>query len=538
MSTEKNTKNKSQTSKGSDRDGKKFDNRSRNGHDDLAKKYSRPVRSEMQAKVREIIAELSTMNDQIKTHREEITKVNDATKGSRGEMDTAKSTMKSLQAERKVFMDQRASIVADRDALKAQVESIKASENKIKGDCKFKDVESCDKQIAEMEHRQSTTSLTLNEEKKLLKEMKVLQESKKCFSQLGGLKENMEKTKLSKTDLDKRYTEVMVLVEEVNGRMNKHRAVMDKLFGATSSQREHLPAIHKQIDELRASIAEKRKEVQTLESDFKKAEDEYFKKIKDERKKIEEDKKAELEAKKAEKEAKAKEAIEAELRKVPFEDEMKLCDSTVEYLDKKTKVYEAFLQLTSRTATPATSSSSTALSKGDGKVFKVLKREEPEVVTGRMSKKGKKSAMSLGTVASDNGTTTGSTTDDSITHDDTQTGVFSFFDIAAPAKVGDIASAVKALNDKKEFYQQQERGAAGVGTYNSFLKAQEKSAAKEAKEAEKEVVVEEATAPVQKVKSRKETVFTIDELHSANMFPSLGITASVEPELAVAQTSN
>lgn len=223
-------------------------------------------------------------------------------------MDAAKAIMTGLQAERKVFMDQRQAIVAEREALKAAVEALKAYESKIRGDCKFKDLESCEKQIAEMEHRQSTTSLTLNEEKKLLKEVKALQDSKKCFSQLGGVRESMEKNKQSKVDIDKRYAETMALVDEVNGRMNKHRAVMDKLFGATSAQREHLPAIHKKIDELRSTIGDKRKEVQTLESEFKKAEDEYFKKIKEERKRIEEEKAAEIAARKAEKEAKLKEA--------------------------------------------------------------------------------------------------------------------------------------------------------------------------------------------------------------------------------------
>ena len=79
MSTNKD--NGTSTKKtGGYKNDKKFDNKGRN---DYSNKFPRAVRSEMEVKVHAIMAEITSLNDQIKGHRDEISKVNDATKGSR-----------------------------------------------------------------------------------------------------------------------------------------------------------------------------------------------------------------------------------------------------------------------------------------------------------------------------------------------------------------------------------------------------------------------------------------------------------------------
>lgn len=232
-------------------------------------------------------------------------------------------------------------------------------------------------------------------------------------------------------------------------------------------------------------------------------------------------------------------SAEAELRKVPFEDEIKLCESSIEYLDKKNKVYEAFMQLSQRTIPTAASSSSVSESalKSDGKVFKVMKREEPESKLFKVQEKKnkkKKSAMALGQPASANGVATGGTSDDSIVHDEMQAGIFTFLGVEAPSKIGEIGATVAALNTKKEYYRGQERNAPGVTTYAAFLKAQEKLAAKEAAKVQDSLVSEEPDVAPVKSKSRKEIVFTVDELTSVDLFPSLGLGETPESELTVA----
>ena len=216
--------------------------------------------------------------------------------------------MSSLQAERKIFLDERQSIIAERETMRSQQDTIKNNEKNIRNELKFKDLESCDKQIKELEKRQSTTSLSLNDEKKLLKDIKSLTESKKAFLQLEELRANFDKAKSTKESIDQRYAANAAKVDEVSARINEHKKVMDKLFGATSEQRDQIPVLLAKIEAIKLLIGDKRKEIHQLEDDFKKLEDEYFTALKEERRKQEEAKAAEIERKRLEKEQREKEA--------------------------------------------------------------------------------------------------------------------------------------------------------------------------------------------------------------------------------------
>lgn len=546
----------------------------------------RPSKEETNVKVKANIAMIAEYNDRIKGIREEIAKINEVSKENKPEQDAAKQLMSALQAERKQYMDERAAIIAERDAMKAAQETLRNAETRIRGDLKFKDVEALDAHLEELERKQSTTSMTLTAEKNLLKEIKALQDARKRFAELGEVRQQMERGKSSRADFDRRYSEKMAQVDEVSKRVAAQRAAMDKIFGVNSEARETIPGKYKAIDEIRALITEKRDEIQALESEFKAQEDAYFAALKEERRKAEEARQAEIERKKAEKEAKEKEALEAELRKVPFEEEINLCDSTVAYLEKKVKVYDTFLQLSMRasaaaapaaTTAPAGSESSDASVMDNGKVLKLLKRDDyDEQPVGKAAKAGKKggnkkkgSAMALGSAppaaAATTGTATetttgaaaGSATSDAVSHDVAQTGIFTFLTVTPPSTIAQIATAIEDIRKRKEYYQSQERNAPGVQTYVQFLKKEEKKtaatqqgAAATAATGEKkkgrgrgddaaaavvsadvsasasaDAPTSEPTKPAAAAGGKKAggatTVFTVEQLQSADLFPTL-----------------
>jgi uncharacterized coiled-coil DUF342 family protein len=526
---------------GAEGDGKRSaDNRKKGGRDGYSSikvDVSRPNKAEMDGKVTALIGEITAHNDEMKKIRDAINKINDATKGTKSETDAAKATMNALQAERKVLMDERSAILADRDVLRASQESIKTNEQKLKSELKFKDLESCEAKIKELERMQAQVSMTLNEEKKILKDIKTLQESKKHFEKLGELQGARDKSKQTKESIDKRYADKMLQVDAVSERIKAHKAVMDTLFGANSAQREGIPAMFKQIDEIKKEVNGKRDEISALRDAFKKAEDAYFNAIKEERKRQEAERAAEAEKRKAEKELREREAAEAELRRVPFEAEINLCDSVSSYLEKKVKVQEAFTQLTQRASLPSSSAVSSS-SAADTQGFKVLDRGDKEEVTGnlkKLAKKGKRQpksgmALSANTVATADGKKS-----EAVSHDADKLNAFAFLSVSpAPATFDDIPAALEALKAKKEFFMGLSRDNKDVMTFAAYCKKLEKVAEKEKK---KETVEEPAATtttttatPVADappglatpagVKS-KSTVFTVDQLSSSELFPTL-----------------
>jgi len=534
------TENKKPTATGTDKrgEGKRPDNkgRGRDSHSNIKVSVSRPNKGEMDVQVKALIAEITGRNEEIKKIRDAISKINDTTKGSKTETDAAKAKMSELQAERKVLMDERSLILADRDAMRARNDSIKSSESKLKSELKFKDLESCNAKIKELERMQAQTSMSLNDEKKILKDIKTLNESKKHFEKLGELQGARDKSKQTKEDIDRRYTEKMAQVDALAARMAAHRQVMDTLFGANNAQREGIPAMYKQIDEIKKDVSDKRDEIHNLEDVFRKGEDAYFAAVKEERKRMEDERAAEAEKRKAEKEQREREAIEAELRRVPFEAEIDLCSTVSAYLEKKVQVQKTFNKLTERAQLAP--SATPGVANADTQGFKVLDRSgDVEGPTGnlkKLAKKGKKQpksgmALSATVVATADGKKS-----EAVSHDTDKLNAFAFLEVSpVPAAMDDIPAALEALKIKKTFFMGLSRENKEVLTFADYLKKLEKMADKE----KKKEIREAAPAPVEAAPavpsappglatpagkpSSKVTVFTVDQLSSADLFPTL-----------------
>ncbi len=208
------------------------------------------------------------------------------------------------------------------------------------------------------------------------------------------------------------------------------------------------------------------------------------------------------------------------MRKLPFEDEIKLCEELVEYLDKKVKSHETFMKFTQRASLPSASTTSEGVSNSitsDGKVLKLLSRNEEEEVLTYGKKKEKKdtkvkkpakSAMAL--TGSGSLSTTG---DSSLVHEAEVLEKFKFLNLpsGAPTSFGEaISNCIEEIEAKKTFYQGQERGAVGVATFAEFKNKKEK--------------VETAPVDANETQKKKQpaSVFTLDQLQSTEVFPGLG----------------
>jgi hypothetical protein len=154
---------------------------------------------------------------------------------------------------------------------------------------------------------------------------------------------------------------------------------------------------------------------------------------------------------------------EEELKRIPYEDEMNLCDYLVSYLET---LLPATVTTTSPSSTEAISAPST---NGNGSFdgMKVLVRKEEEYSTVAIQKKkGKKKS--------------GNSQRDVISHGVDTLESFSLLDITPPNTVTNVPTAIEALKAKKATYQGLERGA--VETLASKLRSErEKKSAEESK---------------------------------------------------------
>ena len=202
-------------------------------------------------------------------------------------------------------MNERATFMAARDAT---WEKIKARSEELKGltsDLKFNNLAAIDAQIRELEHRQARTSMSLMDEKKILKEISNLQKSKKTLSSVAELKDSIERDKVIKNGLEKSVNEKNAELKVVNDRITAHKAVLDGLIKESNESQGMVPALRAKITDIRGKIQEKYDKIKAAKADFKTAEDQYYAFLNEERaKKREQEKKAAEDKKAAEEELK------------------------------------------------------------------------------------------------------------------------------------------------------------------------------------------------------------------------------------------
>ena len=218
--------------------------------------------------------------------------------------------------------------------------------------------------------------------------------------------------------------------------------------------------------------------------------------------------------------------LEAELRRIPFEDEQKLCDSVASYLEKKLKVFEASVQLAQRvglvatsTSTPVATSSSVISAEGG---YKVYQKDNSDEQVGNLKKKANKAkAPSQGMKLSTAGSvaTTVPTTEDAVAVDEANTSILNYLSVTVPTTIAEIATAVEGIRAKKTYFQSLDKTTTGVVTFNEYVKQSEKAEKKKVAKETNEVVHEIPVAPSSNPK--KATIFTMEQLQSADLFPTL-----------------
>lgn len=399
----------------------------------------RPEKEELEKQCEAIQLEIDQLQDQLHSIKSQIEKIVNEKSGSKGGFDAAKAVIQKLYNEKKQLSLEKAQMMATRDAVRDSLQARINQDKQLRTEMKFVSADAIDSQIKDLETRQATTSMSLQDEKKIIKDIKTLQQSKKIVSQLAELKAAIDKEKESKAALDKTFSEKSAQVKDVNDRIAAQRAILDNLNKDTTGNRELIPALRSQEQVLFASKNQKQNKIRELRNQFKVSEDIYYKYLKEERARKQEARKKEMEERKVEEEERRK-ALEAEeLAKVPYEDDMALCDYLVTYLEKTFPV-------TGETPTE-TVSESTAPVVDNG--MRVLKRDLDDAVFkgwgDNSQKRGKKKGGS-------------NKTKDTIVHGVDTIDYFASLGVTPPSTITAVPQAIETLKKKKEIFQTTERG--------------------------------------------------------------------------------
>lgn len=266
------------------------------------------------------------------------------------------------------------------------------------------------------------------------------------------MKADVERQKSNRLELDRRITEKNVELKAINDRMTAQRNLLDSL-NKEPSERDTLPSLRKEQTEAREQAEAKYNSIKALRAEFKKKEDAWNTFQNELAQKRKEARQKELEARAAEEEERRKELEAQELARIPYEDEMNLCDNLMVYLRGLLPDKEAREVAADSNAASGTGSAFAGM--------KLLSRDDQDyaVLGGSKKGKGKKKGGS-------------NTKKDAVGHSMDTVASFSMLQISAPTALSQIPSSIEALEQKKASYQGIERGS--VPTIAQMQEAQSK----------------------------------------------------------------
>jgi len=426
---------------------------------DLSKpipRVEKPDRDTHEAKLNELNAQF----EKLKKDKDAIqAKIEAAmTHGKNTEMGKARDAMQVLRKKKGEMIDEKRTIRAELDVLKQVGDKLVKDKKDAKSSVRFNSVEEIEAEIKKLQKLQETTSMSLTEEKKLIKEMDALMGSKDKVKDLKSKDASLDGVKKQRGSVMDNIKAKDKEIDAVTKEMDEIGAKIKSLSEKETDKRSILDALFKERDGFKKEISVVLKEKDALRDDYREQNNSWWnsqRAVKAQRQMQYEEEKTVREEEKA---AYIKKKEEEELKKIPYEEEQGLCDYLAEYLER------TYLNGGSSESKVSVKKEDVIAVKEDpfaGMSTFVKKNDEEFFSKGKGKKKKRQRAAKKASAAAP------------FTLSVDSFEQFGSIGLSPPTKLEQVEAAVKELREKKEWFSKQARGS--VPTAKDIRKKNEKN---------------------------------------------------------------
>lgn len=407
----------------------------------------------------EEVEAINSAIDELKEKKNEIQqKIEEALNGGRSSVGgKEREALRELRSKKGALIEEKKEMRSRLLLAQKTADSLMNDRKAAKANLRFSDLSSIEGEIEKLKNRQETTSMTLSDEKRLIKEIEGLQASKGLLEVLKGKDAGIDSAKEQRKNISVDINAKDKEIDAVQAEIDVKQKLVDALKDSESEARKNLTGLKNEREALKKKIGEKIKERNDIRDAFREANDKWY----DYQRALKAQKKLkyEEEKKKREEEWVAKQAAIAaeEAKKIPYEEEMILCDYLANYLSKTYLGGEKENNQKKKDDVVAVKDDPFAgfspLKKCDDEVF--LKMGKDKKSRARSSKKKAVPVFKLNV--------------DSFEQ-------FGLLGLTPPTNIDSVPNSVEELKAKKQWYSEQERGS--VPTALEIRKANEKAAQK------------------------------------------------------------
>jgi uncharacterized coiled-coil DUF342 family protein len=413
------------------------------------------------AKHDEDVQAINSKIDALKESKNELqNKIESALNGGKSSAaGKEREALRALRAKKGKLIDEKKAMRAKLDLFKKQADNLMNDRKAAKANVRFSDAAAIDAEIAKLKQKQETTSMTLSEEKKLIKEIDALQTSKGVFSELKDKDSAIDNALASRKEIAASIATKDKEIDAVQKEIDEKQKLVDAQKDSDAEIRKNLSSLKAERDSLRKEIGEKIEERNKIRDEFQKENDKWY----DYQRAIKAQKKLQYEEEKKKREEERlvylaeKEAEEA--KKIPYEEEQVLCDYLADYLTK------TYLSEESKSEKEEKKADVVAVSDDPFAGLAPLKKDEDQVFLKMGAGKSKRNRATKKQAAKP----AFKLNVDSFEQ-------FGLLGLTPPTSFDAVQKSVEELRAKKVWYSQQPRGS--VPTAADIRKANEKAAQK------------------------------------------------------------
>ena len=410
------------------------------------------------------IEELNSTMDSLKEARKKLQEKIDASMNdpeSKSKLQEARTKMNGLKTKKNALIEEKKKLRAQLDQAKNQTDKIVKDKKDAKSNVKHKSVEEIDEAIKKLHRKQETTSMTLNEEKTLIKEISALQNSKKFVADIknkdAAMLDIKEQRKLVAAQITAKDKEIDGFSKEIDEIMKVIKGVNEK----ESSKRDTVKELFKERDDIKKKMDDTvaaRNALRAANREKMNKWHNYQRAVRAQKKMQYEEEKVARDAERAEYEA---QLAAEEAKKIPYEAEQTLCEYLANFLEITYLGKDGKEKTEKKEDVIAVKEDPFAGMKAVGKKF-----DEAEEFFGKgKSKKKRVRAQKKQDSAAGPFTLSVDMFDQ-----------FGLVQLNPPTKLEEVEKSVKELREKKVWYKEQPRGS--VPTAQDIRKANEKAAGK------------------------------------------------------------
>jgi uncharacterized coiled-coil DUF342 family protein len=349
----------------------------------------------------------------------------------KSELNSIGNHMKEAIAEKQKILDQLKEVRRLRKLKWEEANKIKAKLSFVPADDDDGFAQKIEEQIKKLEIRLSSQSVPLAEEKKLVAEIDKLQQTKKHFKEYMTVRANIKQDDATVRDLDAQLEKMNTQLNGYKSQKDSLRSILDESSSKISSSRADIPDVLKRREDVRQEIKQYQDQIDQewtkIKELRKKKRDEENERIRQLREKDKERRKEIYEKRKQA----DLERQKLELQKIPYQEEMDLCDHLIAYL-------QSLVPATKAEDDDAASNGSAPVPEG----FTALKREDDSLPASARRKDKAKNKKKPAVKASQD-----------LKH---VVDVFLYFEqlsLIPPSRVADVDNSIAEVRAKKEHYQ-------------------------------------------------------------------------------------